>query len=53
MKVYGNIFDPASSLRALCSYRDGNLDELKTEIKNHLSQCAANVSQIPKIDITA
>ena len=51
--VYGNIFDPASSLRALCSYRDGNLDELNPEIKNYLSQCAANVAEIPKINIIA
>lgn len=47
--VFGKSFDPASSLRALCSYRDGNLNELKKEIKNHLSSCAAAVETIPEI----
>ena len=47
--VYGKTFDPASSLRALCSYRDGNLNELSKEIKNYLSSQAASVENIPVI----
>ncbi len=47
--VYGKTFDPASSLRALCSYRDGNLNELNQEIKNYLSLRAAAVENIPVI----
>lgn len=47
--VYGKTFDPASSLRALCSYRDGNLNELRTEVINYLSQQAAAVENIPII----
>ena len=47
--VYGKTFDPASSLRALCSYRDGNLNELSKEIKNYLSSQAASVENIPLI----
>ncbi|OGT53882.1 MAG: hypothetical protein A3E84_00745 [Gammaproteobacteria bacterium RIFCSPHIGHO2_12_FULL_42_13] len=47
--VYGKTFDPASSLRALCSYRDGNLNELDEEIRSYLSQQAAAVENIPVI----
>lgn len=47
--VYGKTFDPASSLRALCSYRDGNLNELDKETKNYLSSQAASVENIPVI----
>lgn len=47
--VYGKSFDPASSLRALCSYRDGDLNELKNEIKERLSTHAAAVEKIPGI----
>lgn len=46
---YGKTFDPASSLRALCSYRDGNLNELDKETKNYLSSQAASVENIPVI----
>lgn len=47
--VYGKTFDPASSLRALCSYRDGNLNELSKDIQNTLSAQAAAVEKIPVI----
>ena len=47
--VYGKSFDPATSLRALCSYRDGNLNELQNAIKTRLSSHAAAVENIPKI----
>ena len=47
--VYGKSFDPATSLRALCSYRDGDLQELREVIKERLSAHAAAVEKIPKI----
>ncbi|HLB42922.1 MAG TPA: nucleotidyl transferase AbiEii/AbiGii toxin family protein [Gammaproteobacteria bacterium] len=47
--VYGKSFDSATSLRALCSYRDGNLSELKEEIKERLSSQAVAVKKIPDI----
>ena len=47
--VFGKSFDPATSLRALCSYRDGDLGELKDEIKKRLSSEAAAVEKIPNV----
>lgn len=47
--VYGKPFDPATSLRALCSYREGDLDELEKEIRVRLSAAARSVDSIPKI----
>lgn len=48
--VYGKQFDPATSLRALCSYRDGDLNELDSEIKARLSAAARLIESIKKID---
>jgi len=48
--VFGKQFDPATSLRALCSYRDGDLNELDNEIKIRLSAAARLVESIKKID---
>lgn len=48
--VYGKQFDPATSLRALCSYRDGDLNELDTDIKIRLSTAARLIETIKKID---
>ncbi len=42
-RIYGNIFDPATSLRALCSYRDGDLPELSLSIKKRLIEAAKNI----------
>ena len=47
--VFGKSFDPATSLRALCSYRDGDLNELKNDIKERLSSQAAAVEKIPSV----
>ena len=47
--VYGKQFDPATSLRALCSYRDGDLSELNNKIKTRLSACATSVETIPNV----
>jgi len=49
MAVYGKIFDPATSLKALCSYRDGDLQELDHKIKKFLSKQAASIETIPII----
>lgn len=48
--IYGKQFDPASSLRALCSFRDGNLSELDKTIQQHLCQLARQVEKIPIIN---
>lgn len=47
--IYGKSFDPASSLRALCSYRDGDLKELPAKIQKHLCTSARAVENIPLI----
>lgn len=44
--IFGEQFDPATSLRALCSYHDGDLPELPKKIKARLSQSAAAVNDI-------
>ncbi len=44
--VFGIPFDPGTSLRALCSYRDGNLNELDPTIKKRLTQLAAKIDAI-------
>jgi len=50
IEVYGKSFDPATSLRALCSYREGDLSELDPMIKKRLSSLAINVNEIPSMD---
>ncbi len=47
--IYGKSFDPASSLRALCSYRDGDLKELSIKIQKRLCTLAREVENIPLI----
>lgn len=49
--IYGKSFDPASSLRALCSYRDGDLQELDKKIQKHLCSLARAVEDIPHVDL--
>ena len=44
--VYGKHFDPATSLRALCSYRDGDLPELDSPIQKRLLNAAKSVNAI-------
>lgn len=46
--IYGVNFDPASSLKALCSYRDGDLMELPTEIKQYLIAATKGVRNVPR-----
>ena len=48
--VYGTSFDPASSLRALCSYRDGDLTELDMLIQRQLSTLAVAIEKIPSAE---
>ena len=40
-------FDPASSLKALCSYRDGDLMDLPTDIKKYLIAATKGVRTVP------
>lgn len=47
--VYGPSFDPGTSLRALCSYRDGDLPELTKKHRNYLSKTALSINEIPFI----
>ena len=47
--IFGKSFDPATSLRALCSYRDGDLKELDDKIKQRLIQVASKVDKIPVV----
>lgn len=49
--VYGEQFDPATSLRALCSYRDGDLLQLPKAIKDRLTTTALTVEDIPVVVI--
>ena len=49
--IYGSKFDPASSLRALCSYRDGDLPELDKKIQQRLCKVARKVEKIPVIKL--
>jgi hypothetical protein len=45
-KMYGQSFDPGTSLRALCSYRDGDLLQLPDKIKQRLTDAALKIDEI-------
>lgn len=47
--IYGKSFDPSTSLKALCSYRDGDLQELDRKIQKRLCTLARAVENIPSI----
>jgi len=47
--IYGNCFDPATSLKALTSYNDGDLSETPLDVKNHLTKQAIKVKNIPVV----
>lgn len=47
--IFGENFDFGTSLRALCSYRDGDLHQLPKEIKNRLMKAAVSIEEIPII----
>lgn len=49
--IFGEQFDPATSLRALCSYHDGDLPELPKKIKDRLRRAAAQVNNIPYVPV--
>jgi len=49
--VYGVNFDPGTSLRALCSYRDGDLPQLPATIRNILTPAALAVDKVPTIKL--
>lgn len=47
--IYGTHFDPATSVRALCSYRDGDLPQLSISTRKRLSDAAVAVEEIPQV----
>jgi predicted nucleotidyltransferase component of viral defense system len=47
--IFGQAYDPETSIRALCSYRDGDLAQLPEKIKNRLTQIALDIKSIPKL----
>lgn len=47
--IYGSHFDPATSLRALCSYRDGDLPQVPTVIRDRLVKVAVATDNIPEV----
>ncbi len=47
--IFGSKFDYGTSLRALCSYRDGDLNQLPTDIKKRLTKAAIAIDTIPLI----
>ena len=47
--IYGELFNPAISLKALSFFGDGDLPRLPEEAKQFLSQAAAAVREIPVI----
>ncbi len=49
--IFGVQFDSATSLRALCSYHDGDLPELSKQIKDRLSRAAAQIDNIPEVPL--
>ena len=48
--IYGKHFDPATSIRALCSYREGDLPELEKAVKKRLIQTALSIEEIPTVE---
>jgi hypothetical protein len=50
LAIYGPSFDPATSIRALCSYRDGTLPQLPQEIQKRLITTALKIEEIPKLE---
>jgi hypothetical protein len=45
--IYGPSFDPGTSLRALCSFRDGDLPQLHIDIQQRLIMAALAVNELP------
>lgn len=48
--VYGASFDPGTSLRALCSFRDGDLVQLPEALQKRLIKAATSVDKIPTVN---
>lgn len=49
--LFGKMLDPLSCLKALCSYQDGNLDEVPDKIKERLIEQAKVIDDIPVIEL--
>lgn len=47
--IYVPSFDPGTSIRALCSYRDGNLPELSKSVCKRLTNLALLVDKLPEV----
>ncbi len=47
--IYGKHFDPATSIRALCSYRESDLPELNKTTQKRLIKAALAVEEIPVV----
>ncbi|MBI4356421.1 MAG: nucleotidyl transferase AbiEii/AbiGii toxin family protein [Gammaproteobacteria bacterium] len=45
--IFGIHFDPSTSLRALCSYREGDLPEISKKIQKQLIKAATSIEKIP------
>ena len=48
--VHGVQFDVATSLRALCSYRDGDLPRVPKAVQTRLIEAATTVDKIPPLN---
>lgn len=47
--IYGTHYDVATSLRALCSFRDGDLPQLDNDIKDRLAHAATQIDDVPTV----
>lgn len=47
--IYGPNFDAATSLRALCSFRDGDLPQLDSNLQTRLAKAATEIDDIPTV----
>jgi hypothetical protein len=47
--IFGPAFDPGTSIRALCSYHDGDLSQLSKPIQTMLIKAALNIKTLPTL----
>ena len=47
--IYGPLFDPSTSLRALCSYQDGDLPQINPSIRERLMKASLEIDTIPTV----
>lgn len=51
--VFGNEFNPILPLKALCYYKDGDLDTIPQHIKSYLTEEAIKITKISEVNITS